>query len=74
MPFVRRDGKRVWVDDDPGDAHTNPVYSVGVREGGRLDHSMAFDPKYGPERQEQIDWHIHHRTPGAETWEVGKPL
>lgn len=32
-----------------------------------------FDPRYGPDSQSQIDWHIARGTPGAETWEVGKP-
>lgn len=70
----RRDGKIVYISEDVGDAHTNPEYSVAVREDGTLDHSMAFLRNYGPERQDQIDWHVAHGTPGAESWEIGVPV
>lgn len=41
---------------------------------GVVQHWPAFDPAYGPESQKQIDWHIKRGTPGAEHWEVGKPV
>lgn len=58
----------------------NPLYAmevIPVGDGtGRsvIKHWMAFDPYYGPESEKQIEWHVAHGTPGAETWEVGKPI
>ena len=48
------------------------MYACDVIDG-RLISWMAFDPKYGPENQKQIDWHIRNDTRGAENWEVGHP-
>lgn len=79
----KRDGKLVYVDDDAGDALTNPEYAcetttVRDADGNVLGQAvlnwMAFQKRYGPETQEQIDWHIAHGTPGAEKWKVGVPL
>jgi hypothetical protein len=52
----------------------SPLYAVERQADGTFSHWMAFDPKYGPASQAQIDWHIEHGTPGAEDWEVGVPL
>lgn len=56
----------------------NPLYACQVvydeETGiGMILDWMAFDPKYGPESQAQIDWHIAHDHPNASEWEVGKP-
>lgn len=71
--------------DDPKrkkavDVDFNPLYASAVvytgepgKSVGVIKSWMAFDPKYGPDSQEQIDWHIANSTPGAEQWEVGKP-
>jgi hypothetical protein len=48
----------------------NPEHAV-ARHGYAFVHWMAFDPQYGPQSQEQIEWHRKNRTPGAESWEVG---
>lgn len=58
----------------------NPLYSMEIvphpYEVGKyvIKHWMAFDPEYGPESEKQIEWHVAHGTPGAEAWEVGKPI
>jgi hypothetical protein len=75
---VKQDGKMVWVDPDEGDARTNPMFSCEVLGKKGDEHRpvvnwMAFDPRYGPDTEAQIAWHIAHGTPGAETWEVGTP-
>ena len=51
----------------------NPLYAVKVDSDGHLHHWMAFDPRYGPEAERQITYHIDNGTPGAELWEVGQP-
>ncbi len=55
----------------------NPLYAsetVYDSEGnGQVLHWMAFDPRYGPSSDSQIEWHIKRGTPGAELWEVGQP-
>lgn len=78
---IRKDGKTVYVDTGEGDARTNPEYScdveyveVGGQRIGIVQNWMAFDPRYGPENQQQIDWHIAHGTPRAESFEIGVPL
>lgn len=76
---IRKNGRYAYVDTDAGDAHTNPLYSCEVLgkpgdEVRLVATWMAFDPKYGPESDKQIEWHVAHGTPGAETWEVGVPL
>ena len=58
--------------DLPG-APNDPLYSLDINKHGRVSHFMAFDCRYGPESQAQIDWHVKNGTPGAETWEVGVP-
>lgn len=67
-----------WV--TPAAFDHNPLYScqveyrtIGTIQVGVVHSWMAFDPKYGPENQEQIEWHLKHQTPGAELWEVGAP-
>lgn len=58
----------------PWDFDPNPMYACDVDpETGEVHVWMAFDPRYGPESQEQIDWHIKRQTPGSDTWEVGVP-
>jgi hypothetical protein len=80
---IKQDGKYVYVDTDTGDATTNPYFSCETTEvkdqdgnvlGKAVLNWMAFDPKYGPENEQQIEWHVAHGTPGAEKWEVGVPL
>lgn len=62
---------------EPLKADPNPVYAcqvVRTTDGeGQVLHWMAFDPRYGPSSESQIDWHVKHGTPGAELWEVGQP-
>jgi hypothetical protein len=48
----------------PAEFDPNPLYA---------EKPGAFDPRYGPDTQEQIDWHLRRGTPGAEGWEVGQP-
>lgn len=57
----------------------NPIYASAIVMDEETGHGfvsnwMAFDPKYGPESEKQIEWHRDHGTPGAEKWEVGKPI
>ena len=57
----------------------NPIYAADVVTDeetgvGVISNWMAFDPKYGPESERQIEWHKEHGTPGAEKWEVGKAV
>ena len=56
----------------PLDFDPSPLYAVDLVDGV-FEHWMAFDPRYGPENKEQIEWHVDHKTPGAELWEVGAP-
>ena len=59
---------------NPWDFDPNPQYACAVdKETGQVHVWMAFDPKYGPETEAQIQWHKDHGTPGAETWEIGVP-
>lgn len=56
----------------------NPIYAVDILKDEETGHGrvltwMSFDPKYGPETEEQISWHQRHDTPGSDTWEVGIP-
>lgn len=51
----------------------NPEHAV-ARSGDGFVHWMAFDPQYGPQSEEQIEWHRANNTHGAETWEVGVPV
>jgi hypothetical protein len=68
-----------WV--EPIAFDPNPLYACHIERGlvpsnpgiGVVHSWMAFDPRYGPENEDQIEWHINHGTPGAETWEIGKP-
>ena len=58
----------------------NPLYACEVvphpldPEVGVVKTWMAFDPRYGPESERQIEWHRRAGTPGASSWEVGKPV
>lgn len=76
MALAQRDPKAKAVPADP-----NPLYACAVvyapddkdKKGVAVVKSwMAFDPRYGPETQEQLDWHIANEIPGANQWEVGK--
>lgn len=68
-----------WV--EPLEFNPDPELACEVEYGlvpgypkvGVIHSWMAFDARYGPEHQRQIDWHIENGTEGAETWEVGKP-
>lgn len=51
----------------------DPIYACDVTKDGKILHWMAFDMRYGPENQAQIDWHLNNGTPGASRWEIGKP-
>jgi hypothetical protein len=52
----------------------SPLFALEVTAEGRVRHWMAFDPAYGPESQDQIDWHVRAGTEGAQRWEVGQPV
>lgn len=53
---------------------SDPAVALDVNpDTGVVQSWMAFDPKYGPETQEQIDWHVKRGTPGANTWDIGVP-
>lgn len=73
---ILRGGKTVYV--TPAEFDSDPLLAVDVvyaDDGlGYMDNRMAFDASYGPESQEQIDWHQRHDTPGAAGWEVGVPV
>lgn len=65
-------------DDKEARFDPNPIFACRVvydeeTKIGHIVHDVAFDPKYGPDSQHQIDWHREMETPGAETWEVGVP-
>ena len=60
---VRKNGRMVWV--EVAEYDPNPLYCP--------ENSAAFDPRYGPATEEQIEWHRKRGCPGAETWEVGQP-
>ncbi len=51
----------------------SPEFACQVTSEGRVLSWMAFDPRYGPESESQIEWHRKSGTPGADRWEVGKP-
>lgn len=76
---IRKDGKLVYVTEAEYDH--DPMLAVAVEyvEGpggqklGVVQNWMAFDPRYGPENEQQIEWHVAHGTPGAEKFEVGVP-
>jgi hypothetical protein len=77
---IRKDGKLVYTEAttfDPSPYYACEVTEVKDSDGNVLGKAvlnwMAFDPKYGPDDQEQIDWHIAHGTPGAAKWKVGEP-
>lgn len=77
---IRKDGKLVYV--SPADLDPDPILACEVEwrdlpSGSRIGvvHNwMAFDCRYGPDEQAQIDWHVKHGTRGAESWEVGQPV
>lgn len=53
----------------------SPEYAVLVDPAtGFVHHWIAFDPRYGPESEKQIEWWRDHGYPGAEDWEVGTPV
>lgn len=60
---IRKNGKLVWV--NVAEFDPNPMFCP--------DRAGWFDPRYGPDTQEQIDYHVERGTPGADTWEVGEP-
>lgn len=41
---------------------------------GRVSSWVAFDPRYGPETEAQIEYWQRRGYPGADTWEVGKKV
>ena len=58
------------LEEDP-----SPEFAVLVDpETGTVHHWIAFLPFYGPESEKQIEWWRDHGYPGAEHWEVGKPI
>jgi hypothetical protein len=68
---------RFGVPVKPLDYDPDPLFAVDLIPGPDgityVNHGVAFDCRYGPESQEQIDWHIKNGTPNAERWEVGVP-
>ena len=60
---IRSGGRVKYV--QPAEFDPNPLYCPDLR--------MAFDPKYGPVTEAQIEYHRKRKTPGAEEWEVGQP-
>jgi hypothetical protein len=52
----------------------SPEFAVEIRSDGTVSHFMAFDHRYGPESQDQIDFFKRRNYPGADKWEVGKPI
>lgn len=51
----------------------SPEFACEVTKDGRIRSWMAFDPRYGPENEEQIEWHRRKGTPGAQNFKVGVP-
>lgn len=76
---IRKGGKLVYTEAavyDPSPLYACEVVPVKDAAGNTVAKIvfswMAFDPQHGPDTEKQIDWHVSHGTPGAETWEVGK--
>lgn len=41
---------------------------------GHFDHRFAFDPRYGPEHESQIEYHEAKGHWDTTDWEVGQPV
>jgi hypothetical protein len=52
----------------------SPEFAVEVRADGSLSHFMAFDPRNGPESEDQIAYYQRRCYPGSQSWEVGVPV
>lgn len=52
----------------------SPEYAVEVRSDGAVSHFMSFDPRYGPESDDQIAYFQRRNYPGSDSWEIGKSI
>jgi hypothetical protein len=68
---IRQNGKLVWI--TPFEFDPSPLCAVEVRPDGTLDHSGAFDPRYGPSSEAQIEYHEQLGQLDTTEWEVGQP-
>lgn len=73
---IRKDGHFVWIDQY--DFDPSPYYAVREVKmpygTTRFDHSVAFDPMYGPANEGQIEYHRLQGKLDTTDWEVGKPV
>lgn len=71
---IRKDGHLVYTTEykyDPGPRFACEVQEPDENGHRQITHWMAFDPKYGPESQAQIDWFTDRGVDTSE-WKVGE--